>query len=256
MEDIKLLKIINNNYNMNIKTVKETKIGVEVQSFPQHILDEDYSEILKECKTNLKNLNNIISLHGSSFDLNPGSTDKKVLELTRYRYMQSIDIAKGIGAKYVIFHSQINPLISVDRIRKLKLDNQVGFWKNFLKEINNLDITILLENEYENNYEELLYIVKEVNSPKLRICLDTGHALAYSNIDLEKWIIELKGYIEYVHLHFNDGSFDSHNAPNKEQLISFKNMIKRANINPFICLEYTVSSIDDEIRRIRNILNE
>lgn len=255
MRDVKLLKIVTNIYNMNINEIKESNLGVEIQSFPQHILDEDYRAILKKCREKLQELNCIISLHGASFDLNPGSTDKKVLELTRFRYMQCVEIAKDIGAKYVIFHSQLNPLISVPRIRKLKLDNQINFWNSFLEEIKDLDITILLENEYDDSYEELLYMLKTVNSSKLKMCLDTGHVLAYSRMQLEEWVEAFKDYIEYVHLHFNDGSFDSHSEPNEDQLILFKYILKKNDINPIISLEYNTCDIQSEVKRIKMVLN-
>ncbi len=254
MKDIKLLKNIVDIYNMNVDEIKKLNIGIELQTFPQHILDDDYSSIIKECKEKLSNINNIISIHGSSFDLNPGSTDKKVLELTKYRYMQSINIAKEVGAKFVVFHSQLNPLISVDKIRKLKLNNQINFWKEFLNDISDVDIVILLENEYDDNYEELLSIIKEVNSEKLRICLDTGHALAYSSINLKEWVSGLSDYIEYIHLHYNDSSFDSHNEPSIKQLIEFNDILNNANINPYICLEYGVDDLEGGINRIKKYL--
>lgn len=255
MKDIKLVKLIGDINKSNIDEINNLGIGVEIQSFPQNILDEDYSTIIRDCKNKLKNFSNVISLHGSSFDLNPGSTDKKVIELTKYRYMQSVEIAKEIGAKYVIFHSQLNPLLSVEKIRKLKLDNQIKFWQDFMNEIDDIDVTILLENEYDENPEEILYIVESVNSPKLRICLDTGHILAYSKTSLEEWIVSTKDFITYIHLHFNDGKNDSHSKPSNEQLIYFKNIIEEAEINPILSLEYIFENEVEEINRVRHALS-
>lgn len=256
MKDIKLVKLIGDINKSNIDEINNLGIGVEVQSFPQSILDEDYSTIISDCKNKLKNFSNVISLHGSSFDLNPGSTDKKVIELTKYRYMQSVEIAKEIGAKYVIFHSQLNPLLSVAKIRKLKLDNQIKFWKDFMNEIDDIDVTILLENEYDENPEEILHIVESVNSPKLRICLDTGHILAYSKTSLEEWIVSTKDFITYIHLHFNDGKNDSHSKPSNKQLIYFKNIIEEAEINPIVSLEYIFENEVEEINRVRHVLSK
>ncbi|WP_025161292.1 sugar phosphate isomerase/epimerase family protein [Paraclostridium bifermentans] len=255
MKDIKLVKLIGDINKSNIDEINNLGIGLEIQSFPQNILDEDYSTIISDCKNKLKNFSNVISLHGSSFDLNPGSTDKKVIELTKYRYMQSVEIAKEIGAKYVIFHSQLNPLLSVEKIRKLKLDNQIKFWKDFMNEIDDIDVTILLENEYDENPEEILHIVKSVNYPKLRICLDTGHILAYSKTSLEEWIVSTKDFITYIHLHFNDGKNDSHSKPSNEQLIYFKNIIEEAEINPILSLEYIFENEVEEINRVRHALS-
>lgn len=256
MKNIKLVKLIGDINKSNIDEINNLGSGVEIQSFPQNILDEDYSTIISDCKNKLKNFSNVISLHGSSFDLNPGSTDKKVIELTKYRYMQSVEIAKEIGAKYVIFHSQLNPLLSVEKIRKLKLDNQIKFWKDFMKEIDHIDVTILLENEYDESPEEILHIVESVNSPKLKICLDIGHILAYAKKSLEEWVVSTKKFITYIHLHFNDGKNDSHSKPSDEQLIYFKNIIEKAEINPILSLEYRFENEGEEINRVRNVLSQ
>jgi hypothetical protein len=91
----------------------KNEIGIEIQTFPQHILDSDISSLVEKWKKKLINYKGLISIHGSSFDLNPGSTDMKVLDVTRLRYMQSIELANILKASHVIFHSQVNPLISV-----------------------------------------------------------------------------------------------------------------------------------------------
>lgn len=254
MNDTRQLAIIMDISKLDIQTLIDMNVGIESQSFPQHILDDGYEHIIQIYKEKLANFNNIISLHGSSFDLNPGSTDNKILEVTKYRYLESINIAKEIGAKYVIFHSQLNPLISVKRIRKLKLDNQIKFWKDLLEEIKDIGIIILIENEYDDNYEELLYILKEVNSDKLKMCLDTGHVLAYSKVTLREWILGMKDYIDYVHLHFNDTTCDSHDAPNEDELELFKNLLDEANINPIISLEYQITNLEKEIKRVGSVL--
>ena len=49
-----------------------------------------------------------------------------------------------------------------------------------------------------------------VDDPRLRICLDVGHANAYSEVSVEDWISMLGKRIAHVHLHNNDGSRDAH----------------------------------------------
>ncbi|MGL5749552.1 MAG: sugar phosphate isomerase/epimerase family protein, partial [Paraclostridium sp.] len=249
-----ILKNILDVKKFNNEEFSNLNIGVEIQSFPQHILDDGYSELIETYKEKLSGFKGMISMHGSSFDLNPGTTDKKILEVTRYRYLESIKIATELGAKYVIFHSQLNPLISVAKIRTLKLENQIKFWRDLLIEIENLDITILIENEYDDNYEELLYILKSVGHSKLKVCLDIGHALAYSNIPLESWFTGLNEYIEYIHLHWNDTTGDYHNSPSIENFKKLNNIFKNLDKTPIVSLEYGVDDLIEEIRRIRQYL--
>lgn len=253
MNEIRISKAIVDVNEFQLEIFEENNIGIEIQSFPQHILDDNYEDLVKKYKEKLSRFNGLISLHGSSFDLNPGSTDKRVIELTKYRYLQSIEIAKELGATYVIFHSQINPLLRIDRIRKMKLDNQIKFWKDILNSIRDTDIILLIENEYDESPQELLYMLKNINSNKIRACLDTGHALAYSNLSISEWIEELESYIEYIHLHWNSRSCDSHNPPPYKELYILNGILNDRNMKPIITLEYKIDDIVKEVTRIRGI---
>lgn len=43
MKDIKLVKLVADINKINIDEINSLEIGLEIQSFPQNILDEDYS---------------------------------------------------------------------------------------------------------------------------------------------------------------------------------------------------------------------
>lgn len=228
--------------------------GVELQCFPQHQLEEQLDEQIEEVKRSLGTYQGMIALHGSSYDLNPGSMDPKVIELTKYRYLQSIQISQSLNAQYVIFHSTMNPLLKATHIRKNKLDNQILFWKDLINEIKDTHITILLENEYDETHEEILYLINEVNSQQFKVCFDVGHALAYSKQSLEKWISYLGEEIAYIHLHFNDGVHDLHRSPTNEEITNFFQILEKKHLNPIITLEYHVHNLNDELTRINELL--
>jgi len=247
--------IIMNTERFDNKEFTSNKVGVEIQSFPQHILDDNYDELIKIWKEKLEGFNEVISLHGSSFDLNPGSTDKRILEVTKYRYLQSIDIAKKLSAKYVIFHSQVNPLLTVKRIRALKLDNQIKFWNSLFKHEIPSDVCVLIENEYDESYEDILKICDSVNSSNIGVCLDIGHTLAYSKTSLEDWIANLGNRIKYIHLHWNNGESDDHNKPTNSQIDLLRELLVKYEICPTITLEYYSENIYEEARRVKNILD-
>ena len=58
----------------------------------------------------------------------------------------------------------------------------------------------------------LLDIVKGVEDPCLRLCLDVGHVNAYSQIPVMDWLKEWAPYLSHFHIHNNDGSWDTHSA--------------------------------------------
>ena len=55
------------------------------------------------------------------------------------------------------------------------MEQSVVFWREFLREIP-AGITIALENVMEPGPEMLVEIVRQVEDPRLGLCLDVGHA--------------------------------------------------------------------------------
>lgn len=62
----------------------------------------------------------------------------------------------------------------------------------------------------EWNPEILIDIIDGVNSKKLGVNLDIGHAFAFSKLSVIDWIKQLGNKTTYVHLHDNHGEKDSH----------------------------------------------
>ncbi len=246
--------IINNIDKFDNEKFSIKEIGVEIQSFPQDKLDKGYNDLIKLWQNKLLDYDKVISLHGSSFDLHPGSTDKRIVEVTKFRYLQSVDIAKKLKAKYLVFHSQINPLLSVKKIRDLKLNNQISFWNDLLENDIPSDLCILIENEYDENCEDIKKICDGIHKPNFGVCLDIGHVLAYSKETIEDWISNLGDRIKYIHLHWNDTSSDDHNKPTNKELKFLKQLLSKYSLSPVITLEYHSKDIYKEVKRVRKYL--
>ena len=73
-------------------------------------------------------------------------------------------------------------------------------------------IQIVLENVLEEESSLLLDIVREVNHPNFRMCLDIGHVNAYASHGPVQWLEECADWIGHFHIHNNDGSWDSHSS--------------------------------------------
>ena len=92
-------------------------------------------------------------------------------------------------------------------------------------------VEIALENVLETDNQWLVDIVKTVDHPKFRMCLDVGHASAYSKIPLMTWLETWAPYITHFHIHNNagfgtDGTADQH-APLDEGAIPMKELLLR-----------------------------
>ncbi|MFI5144941.1 MAG: sugar phosphate isomerase/epimerase family protein [Ignavibacteria bacterium] len=250
-----ILLDVNSADAIDLDKLKKLDIGICLDLSNTDLIDSNYENIINEWKNKLTGFNKVLAVHGVAFDLNPGSTDKKVVELTNYRYKQSINAAKSLNADYVIFHSQINPWIRDKKLKEIKAKRQIGFWHELVNLLENSKLKILIENVYESEFEDLQMLVRLINSPKVKICFDIGHMLCSSKQSIGDWIKNLKPFIALVHLHWNDGTNDSHLAPRDNNLKLFDNLVRDYELNIPIELEYPVTDLNKEILRIRKYLN-
>lgn len=133
------------------------------------------------------------------------------------------------------------------RLRKLNNTKSKEFWDKILNETEYKGI-ILIENIFEETPKMLKEYIEEINRPNIKINLDIGHA-KLGKVELEKWIIELKDYIEYMHIHSNDGLYDKHQRPSKGEIDNLYDLLKKHKLNPVLSLEYTIKNLTEEIKR-------
>lgn len=190
----------------------ENDVNIEISRFLKpDIIDSVTNKELENAKLALTT-NNIdkISLHGACFDLAPTSMDPKIVAVTTERLKQSLSIARYLGAKTIVFHSGYNSQIGFDSYREKFIEKQIEYWKDFIQDNEINDITIALENTYEENPLILKQIYDGVNSKFFKSCIDTGHVNVYSDYSLTHWIDTLETYLHHFHLHNNYGKTDEH----------------------------------------------
>ena len=162
------------------------------------------------------------TLHAPFNELFPCAIDPRARALAADRFREAIVLAKRYGAEKVVIHGGYNPRIYFPC---WYTEQSALFWKDFLREDPCVDI--VLENVLEEEPEYLLDIVRAADHPRLGLCLDVGHANAYSAVPAMEWLERLAPYLRHFHLHNNDGSFDAH-APLGEGGIPMKELLQKA----------------------------
>lgn len=144
------------------------------------------------------------TMHGAFFDVTVFSYDAKVREISRLRMHQSMEIARKMGLRGVVFHGNYLPFL-----RRPQYDaNWLSFTEETLRALAKEypETEIFIENMFEDS-PELLGVLAErledVNN--FGICLDYSHALLSSG-EGEVWFVRLSKYIR--HIHVNDHCFD------------------------------------------------
>ncbi len=181
-------------------------LGIEVTSFSHPPLLEHPDELIAQHKHYLHAFTGIRSIHGAFYHLIPGAIDPLIREATAVRMRQAVGFAREIEAAHLIFH---HGYYARARFDAGWLERSAAFWREILTAVP-AGLTIHLENAHEISPELQLALIDEIHDARLGICLDIGHAHAFSATPVLEWITTLGERITYVHLHDNDGSGDQH----------------------------------------------
>lgn len=188
---------------------KQFGLGVEIAEYcTANNMDDQYTETNGKVQRYLTGISKRI-FHGPFNELFPCAIDLKAREFAKQRYLQALQLAKQYGAEKIVIHGGFHPWIYYP---VWYVDQSILFWQDFLKE--KPGVEIVLENVLETDPVWLLDIVKGVNDPRLRLCLDVGHVNVYSKIPIMDWMNGWAPYLSHFHIHNNDGSWDTHSALN------------------------------------------
>lgn len=197
---------------------REHGFGLEIAEFcTAWNMDEEFYSVNQAVQGKLKGIPGSL-LHAPYNELFPCAIDKKARALASARYRQAVNLAKRYGSTKVIIHGGYNPWIYYP---VWYVEQSILFWKEFLAE--DPSVEIVLENVLETEPQWLLDIVKGVDDPRLRLCLDVGHVNAYSKIPITDWLKSWAPYLSHFHIHNNDGTADQH-RPLAEGLIPMKEL--------------------------------
>ena len=110
-----------------------------------------------------------------------------------------------------------NELDSPDAERTWELN--LLFMRELLQEAKRYDVTICLENMPMRGFSlakpaDILRLVKEINDPLFKICLDTGHVAAFNGaLDLTEEVLRLGSELRVLHVHDSRNGQDLHLMP-------------------------------------------
>jgi sugar phosphate isomerase/epimerase len=165
-----------------------------------------------------------LTLHAPFMDLSPGAVDSKVRAATMERFSQVFDAARTLRPDAIVFHSgyerwkyALSP--------EAWLEASMRTWPGFIRRASEMGTRIAMENVFEDEPDNLALLVGELGSGHFGICFDTGHFNLFSRKPLSSWLEALGPHIIELHLHDNDGGFDSH-LPIGEGIFDFGELFR------------------------------
>lgn len=185
---------------------REWGFGLEIAEFcTAWNLDQEFPQVDPKVRQALSGVSHAV-LHGPFNELFPCAIDPKIRDTAAERYRQALETAHGYGISKVILHAGFNPYLYYPC---WFTQQSIPFWKEFLPQIPE-GMTICLENVLEEEPQMLLDILHSVDDPRLRMCLDVGHAQAYSKKSPMDWLTDCQDVLDHFHVHNNNGSKDLH----------------------------------------------
>jgi sugar phosphate isomerase/epimerase len=188
-------------------------LELQVYGYDTDLLDSDWHDLLNQHKALLQDFEGMLAIHGAFLDLSPASPDRRVVALTRDRYMLNLDIAAELGARNVVFHTDFMPIVRNPSYRIAWTESQVEFWGPMTEEAAKRGVVMALENMWEPEPGIIGDVLDRVDSPHLGACLDVGHVYLFSDYSpLETWIERVGHRLVHCHMNNHRGFFDEHMA--------------------------------------------
>lgn len=153
------------------------------------------------------------TMHGAFFDVTIFSNDEQIRRVSNRRMRQSMEIARNLGLRGVVFHTNWNPLVYGDVYVEQIMDRTAVYLEGLLKEYPEIDI--YMENMFDASPKVLAGISQRLEAyPNYGVCLDYAHAIIYGDggTEVSQWIRQLKPYIRHIHINDNNLKQDQHLA--------------------------------------------
>lgn len=200
----------------------EYGLGLELAEFcTASNMDEDFFLWDTVARDKMKSARRHV-LHAAFNELCPSAIDPLVLGIAKKRYRQAWELARGYNINRIVVHSGYVPFVYFP---EYFVRRSVDFWREFLCDKPS-DLALVLENVLEDAPDMLVDIVKGVGDPRLKLCLDAGHAnITKKGITIEEWTAAVLPHLGHVHLHNNRGWPDSH-GPLWDGEMDMKNLLR------------------------------
>ena len=184
------------------------------------------------------------TMHGAFLDVTLHSADDRIREVSELRVRQSMEIAKELGIRGVVFHTNMIANFKDAVYMKKWVDTNAAFYKKLLQEYPG--IYVFVENMFDFDPDMILALAKEMeNESYFGVCLDYAHA-TISKVEAKEWFEVLKPYIKHMHINDNDLKNDLHSAlgTGKINYKELKELLECSGIEPSILVE--VSKLEDQ----------
>lgn len=221
---------------------------------PAILDDEEKKKELIEFYKSLPRDRSRDTLHGAFLDVTLHSSDARIREVSEFRVRQCMEIARELGIRGVIFHTNMIANFKEKFYMKNWVNTNAAFYKKMLEEYPG--IYIFVENMFDYDPDMLAELAQELKDEAyFGVCLDYAHA-SISKVPAKDWLEVLKPYIKHMHINDNDLNNDQHRAVGEGD-IDYKEytmLMLENEMETSVLVE--VNQIEDQIVSLEYMKNE
>lgn len=219
------------------------------------VLDMDWQPLAEEGRACLEQAGYTgrVGIHAAFDGLELFTFDKKIREVIRLRYRQSLEFGAVLGATHMVIHS---PFISFGsgwanytpaNRRQAVIDNARAVLDDILPIAEAQQCVLVIECILDKNPLPLIDLVRAFKSDYVRLSIDTGHAYLMERnggAPPHQWVLEAGDLLGHVHLQDLDGHSDRHWAIGDGNINwpAFFRALRHVNSRPRLVLELANSS--------------
>lgn len=178
------------------------------------------------------------TMHGAFLDVAIHSEDPLIAGASMLRVRQSMEIAKNMGLKGVVFHTgRLAGFRSADYLQNWR-DRNAAFFTEIARQYPKQQI--YMENMFDEAPDVLAGLAEKMRDvPNFGVCLDYAHAMIFSKCPGQEWVETLAPYIRHIHINDNDLRNDLHLAVGAGQLDwqEFDRLIRKYRVEVPVLVE-------------------
>lgn len=194
------------------------------------------------------------TMHGAFLDVTVHSTDRRIKEISEFRVRQSMDIAKEMGLRGVVFHTNRIYGFRDEAYLRNWVETNCDFFRKVCEEYPNQQI--FMENMFDEAPDVLCDLAEKMKECKnFGICLDYAHAVI-SDTPVAGWMKTLAPYVRHMHINDNDLKNDLHAAVGQGKIDwkKYSQEVENYQINASILVE--VSGIEKQKASLEYMMQE
>ena len=188
------------------------------------------------------------TLHGAFLDVTVHSDDPRIRRVSEERVRQSMDTARKLGVRGVVFHTGLIANYHSPYYDSAWLDRNRSFWTDICAEYP--EIEVYMENMFDSEPDRLMRLAELMrDTGNFGVCLDAAHARVFGG-GIDGWFAALAPYVRHMHVNDNDGRDDLHDAVGDGVIdwAAFDRAVAENNIAPSVLIE--TSSIEKQRRSL------